>query len=246
MTPQVIITGNDLPVTVTKTMQQICLDLSILDKTVLSVVGSSNTHYAIYYIGTKLIGFAALRIGTIKLGGLSKFLIYLSPIVAKTGFDNATLVDLTYLAIGKKYWSKLIVGNALFWTDAFSPTAYACFAKNLKNVYPTYRKPTPWQMEELLLYIGQAYYPTTFHIRTGTVQASTFYPTPRKETENGWKEADADIQFFKATNPKYYKGFGLLTIAPLTFGNWFYLWKKTYWKVEKSPPKELYEEMVLC
>ena len=100
------------------------------------------------------------------------------------------------------------------------------FAKTLEEFYPSYKQPTPYQVKDVIDFIGANRYGADYNPALGTVfKPFKFVNDFTTEVQAKYKE-DKDIQFFASVNARHQEGHGLITIAPASLKNLLLLAKR--------------------
>lgn len=192
----------------------------------------NNTHFAFFYHGTNLVGFTGLRINKIKVEGRRTLLIYFGQAVIESAYRNKNFLKRLSTLIGFKYFWQLLFAKGYCWCDTISFKSYLFFAKSMAEFYPSYKKNTPLQEEQVIYSIGETFYPDSFCALTGTVVKEQNYVTDisARITERHLKSPD--IHFYALANPGYADGHGLITIVPMSLKNLTFILKRL-WKQRK-------------
>ena len=185
-----------------------------------------NTHYALYWRGSKLVGFTGLRIQKTKIEGKRFLTVYFGQTVVTDGVRGKGLINQTGLKIVALFWRSFLTRRVVFWADALTYRAYLVFAKNLIDCYPAAGQMLSRQMRRLRDFLGQTNYGERYCTTTGTVSKDSFLVRDPQMLIRPEKLRDPDIAFFAQANPTYEDGSGLLTMGPATLRNLWYMFNK--------------------
>ncbi len=133
-----------------------------------------NTHYALYWAGSKLVGFTGLRIQKTKVEGKRFLTIYFGQTVVTDGERGKGLINRTGLKIVSMFCRSFLTRRVVFWADALTYRAYLVFAKNLVDCYPAAGQLLSKPMQRLRDFLGQTNYGDRYCTNTGTVRTDWF------------------------------------------------------------------------
>lgn len=174
-----------------------------------------NNYFAFYKVDGRIVGFTGLRINRTEVSGKECLLIYVGQTIIDQAYRGNALIPRTVVKLCLRYWKDLLKGRMYFWADALTYKAYLVFAKTAAEYYPSYRSETPEYIRQLIRFVGEEYYEDAFCTETGTVQKNTVYVNDPSTHIDPATETDPDVLFYRAANPKYLDGHGLITITPL-------------------------------
>lgn len=185
----------------------------------------TNNYYAVYSLDGQIIGFTGLRINHAMIEGRKRLLMYFGQTVVEKEYRGYGLLQKTGARLCLIYWREVLKGNAYYWCDALTYKPYLVFAKTLKDYYPSRKYTTPASVRSIMGYIGEKHYRESYQAATGTVKKPFNFVNDRTVTIREEDLSDPDIRFFARANPGFSKGHGLLTIAPISIRNVFYIAK---------------------
>lgn len=195
-----------------------------------------NTHYALYYMAGKVVGFTGLRIQKINIDRKRFLTIYFGQTVVTDAVRGKGLINRTGLKLVRMFWRAMLTRQVVFWADALTYRAYLVFAKNLVDCYPAVGQQLTSEMRRLRDYLGRSNYGKRYCKETGTVAKDSFLVRDPQMLIRPEKLEDKDIAFFAASNPTYLQGSGLLTMGPGTLRNLWYMFTKYRAKQTRQEP----------
>lgn len=99
------------------------------------------------------------------------------------------------------------------------PSSYCLLAEHFPVIYPSRRHETPWEVAEAMKALAASFeFPP---VRDNPMVRDVGWITRgTPEQHRSWTEsAHLDVRFYLSLNPNYTKGFGLVTLVPLSFAN---------------------------
>ena len=197
-----------------------------VDRTAFFNRFTSNDFYAIYKDGEDIIGFTALRIRPITTQDGTFMTFYLGQSVIEQEFRGGSLIPKTCFNLFVQHFMNHPFMPLYVWCDALTYKPYMIFANAMERFYPSRQHTMTPKIRRLINKIGQTYYPDSFDPQTGTVMKGSNVIDDITAVIDEQKMQHPDIHFFTQANPKYTKGHGLITIAPINFRNFVSLIRK--------------------
>jgi hypothetical protein len=180
---------------------------------------AQNTHFAMYHVNGKLIGFTGIRIDRQRIEGKKRLFIYFCQSVIEQAFRGKSLIQQTGLRLIGRLAGELLTCKAYFWADASTYRAYLVFAKSLQEYYPCRTSPTPTPVKSMVKYLGERHFGDTYSSITGTIHKPAHYVNDFSLSISTEKLSDPDIRFYLGANPLHNQGNDLLVMAPVSRGN---------------------------
>lgn len=172
-----------------------------------------NTHYALYFSKTQLIGFTGLRIENPIIKHKKRLLIYFGQTVVHPKYRGQSLFRRTGLKLLRKYFLSILDSKIYFWADTLSYKAYLSFSKSVKTCYPSRLQLLTPEIQVVRDYLGNKYYGPNYCRQSGTIQKDQVLVNDHLVSIRPKALIDPDVKFFIQINPKHEIGNGLLTVA---------------------------------
>ena len=179
----------------------------------------------------EIVGFVGIKIDRPTLHGQDYLLIRFGQAVIQPQHRGKSLIPTTGLKLCQLLWKDILFRKVFFWADNLTYKSYLVFAKTVPEYYPSYQQSTPYLIKEVIDFIGQERYSTTYDKATGTVWKNRNLVND-VNCEVCFKYLqDPDINFFTKANPFYTKGHGLITITPMNRKNILVLIERGIWNL---------------
>ena len=185
-----------------------------------------NDYYALYTCGDNLIGFTGFRYKRINTPFGVYQTLYIGQSVMKEEFRGRSLMPRTCLKIFINHFLRYPFRPLYVWCDALTFKPYLLFANSMKEFYPTFKSKTPLKMKYLIHNLGKHFYDEYYLSEKGVVRKlqKSVIDSSADITEKDLK--NPHIAYYEKRNPGHIHGNGLLVIAPVSFKNLWFLFKK--------------------
>ncbi len=186
----------------------------------------TSNYISFYKQADKIIGFICIEAVRQELGGRNCLLLRFGQVMIDRAHRGKSLIPITGVKLFRLFWKDFLFGQTYFWADALTYKSYLVFAKTLTEFYPSYQQTTPYQVKEVIDFIGTTRYGKDYNPILGTVYKHfKFVNDFTTEVQTKYRE-DKDIQFFASVNARHEEGHGLITIAPASLKNLILLAKR--------------------
>lgn len=183
-------------------------------------------YVSFYKKANRIVGFIGIEVVRQHLHGRNYLLMRFGQVIIDKAFRGKSLIPITGAKLCRLFWKDFLFGHTYFWADTLTYKSYLVFAKTLEEFYPSYKQPTPYQVKDVIDFIGTNRYGGNYNSALGTVCKSfKFVNDFTTEVQAKYRE-DKDIQFFANVNARHREGHGLITIAPASFRNLLQLAKR--------------------
>ena len=184
-------------------------------------------YFSFFSVNGKMIGFMGIQTARPTLNTQTYLLCRFGQAVILEPYQGKGLLQRAVLKLSSLFWREVFAGKLICWGNAITYKSYLVFAKTAAQFYPNYRQPTPYNLKDVIDFIGTNYFATTYEASLGIVKQSTI---PLRDNSNlichKYKE-DSNIRFFSEINPQYETGYGVITIALMNWTNIISLLKKS-------------------
>lgn len=150
------------------------------------------------------------------------------PVVAF--FSGDTIIEPAYWGetLLPRLWGRHVFGLAqhlqgvkVYWFLISSGyKTYRCLPVFFREFYPTYERPTPPALKQVLDYLGRLKFPAEYHADQGIIRFNQAAPLrPGVAEITGRRLKDPHVAFFAAANPGHVDGDELACLVELTPSN---------------------------
>jgi len=168
----------------------------------------TSNYISFYKQGGKIVGFICIEAVRQHLHGRNYLLLRFGQVIIAKAFRGKSLIPITGAKLCRLFWKDFLFGHTYFWADALTYKSYLVFAKTLEEFYPSYKQPTPYQVKDVIDFIGANRYGVDYNPVLGTVfKPFKFVNDFTTEVQAKYKE-DKDIQFFASVNARHQEGHG--------------------------------------
>ncbi len=186
----------------------------------------TNDYYAVYMDNGSLVGFTGFRTRMIETPYGKVKTLYIGQTVMDQLYRGQSIIPRTCCRIFAQHFLSNPFGPIYVWCDALTYKPYLLFANALDEYYPRRERLMPPKIKAIVDQLGEHYYGANYSSEKGTVRKPYNSINDQTAIIHPDHLTNPAIAFYAKSNPAYTEGHGLITLAPITFRNFFFLVKK--------------------
>lgn len=179
-------------------------------------------YYALYFTKGKLVGFTALKTKEVDDGKRKVMCIYTGQAVIDYQYRNQALIPRSCAYLTMQSFLQNPFRPIYVWCDSLTYKPYLAFIKATTYTYPTWRRATPENIQNIIHQLGKFYYGTNYQVETGTVKKNSNIVSDASTFITERDRQNPDINFYARINPNYLEGRGVITITQASIDNFIH------------------------